>query len=78
MPNINLEQHKRLFNIIRYEWQLERMRKELIQFVNNTITIHYRDDILEKTNNLFNEHTHPANVFLRNKNSLLLFQLAPI
>jgi len=63
MPNLNLEQHKRLFNIIRYEWQLERMRKELIQFVYNTITIHYRDDILEKISNLFNEHTHPANVF---------------
>ncbi len=30
IPDLNLEQHKRLFNIIHYEGQLERMRKELI------------------------------------------------
>ncbi len=63
IPDLNLEQHKRLFNIIHYEGQLERMRKELIQFGYNTITIHYRDEILDKINNLFNGHTHPASVF---------------
>ena len=63
IPDLNLEQHKRLFNIIHYEGQLERMRKELIQFGHNTITIHYRGEILEKINNLFNGHTHPASVF---------------
>jgi len=63
IPELNLEQHKRLFNIIHYEGQLERMRKELIQFGYNSITIHYRDEILEKINILFNGNTHPASVF---------------
>jgi hypothetical protein len=62
IPEFNLEQHKRLFNIIHYEGQLERMRKELIQFGHNSITIHFRDEILKKVNTLYNGHTHPASV----------------
>ncbi len=63
IPKLNLEQHKRLFNIVHYEGQLERMRNELIQFGHNTITIHYRDKILKKLNKLNNGLTHPASVF---------------
>ena len=39
IPEPNLEQHKRSFNITHYKRQLERMRKSLIQFLCNSISI---------------------------------------
>jgi hypothetical protein len=63
IPKLSLEQHKRLFNIIHFEGQLERIKHELNQFGHNTVTVHNKEKILSKLNQLYNAHTHPASVF---------------
>ena len=62
VPKLNLEQHRRLFNIIHLEGQLLRIQQELKQFGHNAVTTSYKNEVLKKLEKLYG-HAHPASVF---------------
>lgn len=63
VPNLNLEQHKRLFNIIHIEGQLKRIKDELKHFGYNAVSVSDKERLESKKDKLFNNLTHPASVF---------------
>ena len=61
MPNLSLEQHKRLFNIVFLEGHLIQIKKDLELFGDNAITRSHHDDTILKLKKLYSD-THPATI----------------
>lgn len=61
LPNLNLEQHKRLFNIVFLEGNLNQIKKDLELYGNNAITRSHYDDTILKLKILYID-THPATI----------------